>query len=35
MGMVSYLSMGFRAMSGDIWSLCNHVEGSKGLHTYI
>ncbi len=27
--MVSDLSMGFRAKSGDIWSLCNHVGPSK------
>ena len=29
MGMVSNLSMGFRAKLGDIWSLCNHVGPAK------
>ena len=32
MGMVSDLSMEFRATLGDIWSLCNHVEVSKSLY---
>ncbi len=31
MDMVSDLSMGFRALSGDIWCLCNYVEVSKLL----
>ncbi len=29
MGMVPDLSMGFRAMLEDIWSLCNFVEPSE------